>query len=140
MKSRRRGLGRSSPKKGASFFSDPGRRRMAKRESMPRKSPSGGSISSQGRFKISGEDEAMTRKRGLPEGKAALIFSQEAAQEEGKELGSQGGLGSGVEERGEASGDLPHCLRVLSGEALVGEDWIAVEGDVEEVSGVGRCS
>ena len=84
MKSRRRGRGRRSPAKGASFFSDPGRRRMAKRGSSPRKSPPGGRSSSQGRLRISGASEAMTRKRVLPEGTAARIFSQEEARKSSK--------------------------------------------------------
>ncbi|MDD1759137.1 MAG: hypothetical protein LUQ44_00870, partial [Methanothrix sp.] len=76
--------GRRSPGKGDSFFSDPGRRRMAKRGSSPRNSPSGGSSNSQGRFKISEASEAMTRKRVLPEGTAERIFSQEEARKSAK--------------------------------------------------------
>ena len=84
MKSRRRGLGRSSPVKGSSFFSDPGRRRMAKSGSSPRNSPSGGSSSSQGRLRISGASEAIVRNRVLPEGTAEQIFSQEEARKRAK--------------------------------------------------------
>ena len=84
MKSRRRGRGRSSPLKDSSLFSDPGRRRMANRGSSPRKSPSGGNSSSHGKLRISGASEAMTRKRVLPEGTAARIFSQEEARKRAK--------------------------------------------------------
>ncbi len=50
----------------------------------PGSRPPGGSSSSQGRFRISGASEAMTRKRVLPEGTAARIFSQEEARKSGK--------------------------------------------------------
>jgi len=57
---------------------------MAKRGSSSRKSPSGGSSISQGRFRISGSSEAIVKKRVLPEGRAARIFSQEEARKKPK--------------------------------------------------------
>lgn len=75
---------RSPSSKGVSLLSDASRRRMAKRGSSPRNSLSGGSSSSQGRFRISEASEAMTRKRVLPEGTAEQIFSQEEARKRAK--------------------------------------------------------
>jgi len=57
---------------------------MANRGSSPRKSLSGGRSSSQGRFRISGASEAIVKKRVLPEGRAALIFSQEEGRKKAK--------------------------------------------------------
>jgi hypothetical protein len=57
---------------------------MAKSGSSPRKSPPGGRSSSQGRLRISGASEAMTRKGMLPDGRATQIFSQEEARKRAK--------------------------------------------------------
>ena len=84
MKSRRRGLGRSSPVKVAICLEVEGKRRILKRGLMPRKSLSLGSKSSQGRLRISGTSEAMTRNRRAPTGTAAVIFSQDEASQRSK--------------------------------------------------------
>ena len=117
MKSRRRGRGAARRLKEASFFSDPGRRRMAKRGSSPRKSPLGRAQQLPGEVQdlrgIRGDDQ----EAGAARGHSCADLLPGGGQEELEELGSQGGLCAGVhlraagllEEGAEAAGDLPHA-------------------------------
>ena len=148
MKSRRRGLGRSSPAKVAICLAEEGKRRILKSGLMPRKSPSGGSKSSQGRLRISGTSEAMTRNRRAPTGTAAVIFSQDEASQRSKSCfpralwasASISGLQLLLEERAKAAGDLPHRLRIRQRKALVAGESGSVKLDMKEISAVGTLS
>ena len=73
---------------------------MLKFGSMPRNSPSGGSRSSQGRFRIAGMSEDMTRVRLEPGVAAALTLSHRSRQPQVEELASQSFLIAGSHLRG----------------------------------------
>ncbi|HNY35479.1 MAG TPA: hypothetical protein PKK68_12535, partial [Methanothrix soehngenii] len=104
---------------------------------MPRKSPfgEGGSNISQGRLRISGTSEAMTRNRREPTGTAVRIFSQNESQPEVEEPHAQCPLGlvvffrpvATLEENGKTARDLTHRLALWVGEALVASNGIAIE-------------
>ncbi|MGB3458641.1 MAG: hypothetical protein WBB08_04985 [Halobacteriota archaeon] len=79
MKSMRNGRGRSCPTNAVSVLSGNGKRRMLNFRSKPRKSPSGGRRSSQGRFRMSATSEAMTNERRVPTGTFFVILLQDCA-------------------------------------------------------------